>query len=141
LSDANLALPSIMIMDIWKWVGSNMVIFLVALFNIPNVYYEAAKVDGANSYQCFRHVTLPLLRPTFLFMAVTGTIGAFQVFAQVFIMTEGGPAHGSEVVVHYMYNVAFEWLRMGDASAMAIILLLLILVFVVAEMWVLRVRE
>jgi ABC-type sugar transport system permease subunit len=141
LSDAKLALPSVMLMDMWYWVGSSMVIFLVALFNIPQVYYEAAKVDGANSWHCFRHVTLPLLRPTFLFAIVTGTIGAFQVFAQIYIMTEGGPANGSEVVVHYMYKVGFEWLRMGDASAMAIVLLGLIMVFVLVEMWVLRARD
>ena len=141
LSSAKLALPSIMAMDVWKWTGYSMVIFLVALFNIPTVYYEAAKVDGANSWNCFWHVTFPLLRPTFLFSIVTATIGAFQVFAQVYVMTQGGPANASEVVVHYMYLVAFKWLRMGDAAAMALVLLGLILAFVLVETRLLRERE
>ena len=122
-----------MAMDVWKWTGYTMVIFLVALANIPSVYYDAAQVDGANNWLAFRHITLPLLRPTFLFTAVTGTIGAFQVFAQVYVMTQGGPANSTEVVVHYMYQVAFKWLRMGDAAAMAMVLLGFIMIFVLSE--------
>jgi ABC-type sugar transport system permease subunit len=141
LSSATLALPSIMIMDVWKWTGYTMVIFLVALANIPSVYYDAAQVDGANNWLAFRHITLPLLRPTFLFTAVTGTIGAFQVFAQVYVMTQGGPANSTEVVVHYMYQVAFKWLRMGDAAAMAMVLLGFIMIFVLSEYRLLQERH
>jgi multiple sugar transport system permease protein len=141
LSSATLALPSIMAMDVWKWTGYTMIIFLVALANIPASYYEAAKVDGANWWDSFRFITLPLLRPTFLFAVVTGTIGAFQVFAQVYVMTQGGPAHATEMVVHYMYRVAFKWLRMGDAAAMAMVLLALILILVLVEIKLLQERD
>lgn len=141
LSSAQMALPSIMAMDIWKWTGYTMVIFLVALSNIPRVYYDAAAVDGANPWNQFRYITLPLLRPALLFTFVTGTIGAFQVFAQVYVMTQGGPANSTEVVVHYMYRVAFKWLRMGDAAAMSIMLLALILVFVLLEYRLLETRD
>lgn len=141
LSSANLALPAVMAMDIWKWTGYTMVIFLVALSNIPAMYYEAAEVDGASWWDRFRYITLPLLRPTFLFAVTTATIGAFQVFAQVYVMTQGGPANATEVVVHYMYRVAFKWLRMGDAAAMAIVLLGLILVLVMSEVKGLQERD
>jgi len=141
LTDPSWALPSILIMTIWKWTGFTLVVFLVALFNIPSEYYEAARVDGANVWHTFRHITIPLLRPTFLFTTVTNTIGAFQIFTEVYLMTEGGPAKATEVVVHYMYTVAFEWLKMGKASAMAILLLALILAFVLVEMRLLRARD
>ena len=133
LSSSTLALPSIMLMDVWKWTGYTMVIFVVGMSNIPTMYYEAAQVDGANSWDCFWQITIPLLRPTFLFSIVTGTIGAFQVFAQVYVMTRGGPANATEVVVHYMYLVAFKWLHMGSASAMAIVLLAFIMIIVLIE--------
>lgn len=141
LSSATLALPSIMAMDVWKWTGYTMVIFLVALSNIPAMYFEAAQVDGANAWKSFIHITLPMLRPTFLFVIVTGTIGAFQVFGQVYIMTQGGPANATEVVVYYMYQMAFKWMRMADAAAMAMVLLVLILVLVLGEMRILQERE
>jgi len=141
LNSSSLALPSIMIMDMWKWTGYSMVVFLVALSNIPQMYYDAARVDGANSRGTFRYITIPALRPVFLFSVVTSTIGAFQVFAQVYVMTSGGPANASEVVVHYMYMVAFKWLRMGDAAAMAMVLLGLILVLVMGEVRILGERE
>lgn len=130
-----------MAMDAWKWIGYTMVIFLVALSNIPTMYFEAAQVDGASVWQSFVHITLPLLRPTFLFLAVTGTIGAFQVFGQVYIMTQGGPANSTEVVVYYMYQMAFKWMRMADAAAMAMVLLALILILVLGEMRFLQERE
>ena len=98
-----------------------MVVFLAGLQGVPQSYYDAALVDGASPWQRFRHVTLPLLRPVVLFVLVTGIISGFQVFTLVYLMTEGGPLHSTDVLVYRIYQTAWEFLRFGYASAMAIV--------------------
>jgi multiple sugar transport system permease protein len=128
LSEPSTALASIMLMSIWMGIGYQMVIFLAGLQGISHELYEAAITDGANVWQRFWKITLPLLKPTTFFILVTSMIGSFQVFAFVYVMTEGGPLHSTDVVVYHIYKNAWEYLKMGYASAMSWVLFLIIMV-------------
>jgi ABC-type sugar transport system permease subunit len=121
------AMPSLMIMGVWKWVGSTMIIYLAALQGIPDSYYEAASIDGASRWQSFWRITLPLLRPAHIFNLVTMTISSFQVFEQIYVMTEGGPGFATTTLVYEIYSEAFQKFHMGYASAMAVVLFIIIL--------------
>ncbi len=121
------AMPVIMWTGIWQSLGWSVVVFLAGLQSIPEMYYEAAKIDGAGSRQIFRHITWPLLAPTTLFVFVIMIIGSLQVFGTVLIMTDGGPLNSTTVIVHQVYINAFQYLRMGYGSAMGIILFVFIL--------------
>ncbi|MGE3525128.1 MAG: carbohydrate ABC transporter permease [Gemmatimonadales bacterium] len=123
LGDPRWALAAVMILSLWAQLGYQMMIFLAGLQTIPGVYHDAARVDGAGAWRRFRHITLPLLRPTLLFVLVTGTIASFQVFAYISVMTEGGPLYATDVVVYRIYQEAWEFLRFGTASAMSLVLL------------------
>ena len=116
-----------MIVNVWIGVGFQIVIFPAGLKSIPAAFYEAARVDGATAWQRFRHVTLPLLRPTTFFVLVTSVIGSFQVFTLIFVLTQGGPLHSTDVVVFHIYQNAYDYLKMGYASAIAWLLFLVIL--------------
>lgn len=129
LGDENLVLPALSLTTIWWGFGFPMLIFIAGLQNIPENLYEAAKIDGANSRQIFFSITLPLLRPTILFVTVTGLIGQFQVFGQPFIMTTGGPGRASYSVIYYLYEIAWRAFRMGYGSAVAITLAVIIAIF------------
>jgi ABC-type sugar transport system permease subunit len=133
LSDAATAMPVIAFANIWQYVGYNMLFFLAGLQAVPAALYEAASLDGAGKWQQFRRVTLPLLRPTMLFVLVTSVIGSFQVFDMVYVLTDGGPGTTTEVANLNIYNTAFAGFRIGEASAMSVILFLIILVVTVAQ--------
>jgi len=120
------AMPAIILMSVWKGLGYNMVIFLAGLQGIPQMYYESAKIDGAGKFQAFKNITLPLLSPTTFFVLVISIISSFQVFDQIFVMTSGGPAHATEVIIYYIYHNAFQIFRMGYASALAFCLFIII---------------
>jgi ABC-type sugar transport system permease subunit len=124
LLEPALAMPSLILMAIWRGAGYAMVIFLAGLQTIPQHLYDAAAIDGAGHWRRFTHVTLPLLRPTTTFLFVTSTLGAFQVFEQVYVMTQGGPAEATTTIVHQIYQQAFSFLHMGYASAQAVVLFL-----------------
>jgi multiple sugar transport system permease protein len=126
LQDPNWSKPSIILMGLWG-AGSGMIIWLAGLKGIPESLYEAAAVDGANPWQRFRHVTIPQLTPYIFFNLVMGMIGAFQIFESAFIMTQGGPAGSTTFYVYHLFNNAFRYGKMGQASAMAWVLLVLIL--------------
>jgi multiple sugar transport system permease protein len=128
LQNQHQALPLLAVLGILKGVAWNMVYFLAGLQGIPDVFYEAAKVDGAGRWVTFRRVTLPLLRPTLYFVSVLTTIGAFQVFDSAYLLTQGGPAHATTTIVYFIYTAGFENFRMGYASASAYVLLALVLV-------------
>lgn len=132
------ALASLITVAVHQYVGFYVVIFLAGLQGIPEEYYDSAKVDGANSWQSFWHITLPLLRPVLLFIVVINTIGALQVFDLVFATTGGGPANSTQVVVFYMYQTAFKFWRMGKAAAMAFVLLAIILALTLVQLRLLR---
>jgi multiple sugar transport system permease protein/sn-glycerol 3-phosphate transport system permease protein len=133
LSGSATALPVIAFANIWQYAGYNMLFFLAGLQAVPLALYEAASLDGASKIQQFRRVTLPLLRPSLLFVLVTGVIGSFQVFDTVYVMTDGGPGNSTEVANLNIYNTAFAGFRIGEASAMSVVLFLLILVVTVVQ--------
>ena len=122
LNSPTTALFSLIILAVWIHIGFQMVIFLAGLQAIPSTYYEAAMIDGAGRWQRFWKITLPLLRPTTFFVLVTSIIGSFQVFTFVYVMTEGGPLHATDVIVYHIYQNAWQFLRMGYASAMSWVL-------------------
>ena len=128
LTSAQQAMPSIALLMIWKNVGFSMLFFLAGLVSIPRNYYEAAATDGANSRQLFRHITLPLLRGTVVFLIITNTVTAFKVFTPIFLITEGGPINATRVVVLYIFENAFRFNKMGYAAAISVLLALFLLV-------------
>jgi multiple sugar transport system permease protein len=138
LGDANLVLPSISLATVWWTFGAPMLVFLAGLQAIPESLYEAAKIDGAGSRQTFFRITLPLLRPTLLFVGVTQFIAQMQMFGQSQIMTGGGPGHESRTVLVYLYQTAWAFFRMGYASAMAVVLALIMIVVTLIQFRLLR---
>ena len=140
----NIALWSIAMMSVWKIVGYNMIIFLVGLRNIPVVYYEAAAIDGARGPQALRYITLPLLKPIILFVLVVNTIGAYNVFTQVYVMTaesSGSAANTVRVMVYDIWENAFRYFRMGYASAEAVILFVIILLLTLVQFRLIRTED
>jgi multiple sugar transport system permease protein len=127
LGSVELALPSIIIVSVWIQMGYFMVIFIAGLQDIPREYYEAARIDGANRWQMFFRITLPLLKPTSLFVIVISLIASFQVFDQIWVMTRGGPARATEATAVYIYQQAFQYLHLGYGSAVAFVLFVVIL--------------
>ena len=127
LNDPSLAMPSLILLSIWKGTPFYMIFFLAGLRSIPATYYEAAMVDGATWLQRFWHITLPLLRPVMLFVAVFSIIVAFQVFTPVFVLTQGGPGSATRVMPYFIVQNAFDFLRMGYASAASFVLLLILM--------------
>lgn len=128
LSSPSLAKLSLIIMAVWGQ-GSAIVIFLAALQDVPRELYDASKVDGANGFDRLVHVTVPLCTPTILFVTITGLIGWFQYFTPVYIMTQGGPLQSTNVYSYYLFQSAFQFFRMGYASALAWVLFVIIVVF------------
>lgn len=140
LSDTRSVLPAFVIMSLWG-VGGSMVIYLAGLQGVPSDLYEAAEVDGANNLRCFWHITLPMISPVIFFNLVIGIIAALQIFNQAYIMTQGGPQNASMFLMLYLYFNAFEYFKMGYASALAwlifvYILLLTLVVFRFSSQWV-----
>lgn len=133
LGDESLVIPALSLTTIWWGFGFPMLIFIAGLQGIPDHLYEAARIDGANGRQIFFFITLPLLRPTILFVTVTGVISHFQVFGQPFIMTTGGPGRGSYTVIYYLYEIAWRSFRMGYGSAVAVALAIIMATFTLIQ--------
>ena len=127
LGDPHWALPAIILFAVWKNFGYNMVIFLAALQSIPADLYEAARLDGASWWQEFGRITLPMLRPTLLLVSILTVAGYFQLFAEPYVMTQGGPLQSTVSVLYFMYEEGFKWWNLGSASAVAFLLFLVIL--------------
>jgi multiple sugar transport system permease protein len=138
LLDPRTALPAIMAMDVWSASGYYMIIFLAGLEAIPRELYDAARLEGASRRAQFLHVTLPLLRPTLLFVLVVNTVRSLQIFAEVFVMTRGGPLHSTTTVVYYLYEEAFYRFNLGYASAVAYLLFLITLALAWVQMKTVR---
>jgi multiple sugar transport system permease protein len=138
LSDKDLAMPSVVLMSVWSGVGFSMVVYLAGLQAIPHELYESAKLDGAGTLRRIRYVTIPLLRPTTLFLLVMGIIGSLQVFTQIFVMTSGGPVNKTTTMVYYMYQWAFKYYDMGYASTLAFALFAMLLVFTTFQLRLFR---
>jgi len=133
LASSDSAIYAVAIMNIWRLVGYYMVLFIAGIRGISYTYYEAATIDGANSWQRFWHITRPLLRPTTFFVVIISVINSFQVFTPIFIMTGGGPGRATQVMVHRIYEEAFISSRFGSASAMAFVLFLAVLIFTLIQ--------
>lgn len=140
LGDPHVALWSLVLVTVWKTLGYPMVIYLAGLQAIPGDIHEAAALDGAEGWQRFRHITWPLLTPTTLFLLVTLTIASFQGFDVVKIMTQGGPATATMIYVYYVYEQAFQYFKLGKASAAIVVFFVLILALTGAQWWLLRRR-
>jgi ABC-type sugar transport system permease subunit len=140
LSNPDVSLFSVVIASIWQGFGFETVIFLAALQSIPRELYEAAMMDGANSFQQFRYITVPSLRYVIAFVYIYGIIGSYQVFDQVFVMTSGGPLHSTSTVVYYLFG-KFQDLRLGQASAIAYILFAILMIFSYIELRLSREKE
>jgi multiple sugar transport system permease protein len=141
LADKNLAMPAVILMSVWGGVGFSMVVYLAGLQAIPEELYDAAKVDGAGALARLRHVTVPMLRPTTLFLLVMGIIGSFQVFTQIFVMTSGGPVDRTTTMVFYIYEAAFKFYKMGYASTLAYTLFAMLFVFTLLQLRLYRKGE
>jgi len=126
LSDASRALPAVTAMMIWKDLGFSLIILLAGLKAIPETFYEAALVDGANAWQAFRQITIPLLMPVLMFVIVTQAVFSFQVFVPVYQMTRGGPLDSTKVLVYYIYQQGFKFQDMGYASALSVVALVIL---------------
>ena len=138
LGSTTLALPTLMILGIWKGIGWNMMIFLAGLQNIPAELYEAARVDGANRWALFANITLPLLRSVITFVTIALTLGAFGTFIPSFLLTSGGPLHSTETLLSYAYNNAFATFDFGYGAALTYIFAFVAVTFSIVQMRVIR---
>lgn len=129
LTDPNFALYSVIIVTIWKGIGYYMIIYLAALMSVPKELYEACDIDGANFLTKHLTVTVPHIMPTIALVTTISAISAMKVFAEIYVMTKGGPLNSSKTIVYYIYERAFENLDLGFASAMAVVLLVIVMVF------------
>lgn len=141
LNDPNLALISLVIVTIWGSIGSNMIIFLAGLQDIPRDIIEAARVDGANALQNFLLITVPLLRPVILFVVVTFTISIFRNFGLIFMLTQGGPFNRTNTMVWEVYQNVFGYLRFGRGAAISVVMLVIVLILTMISFRVLRDRQ
>lgn len=141
LDSVSQALPSLIAVAVWQGIGYYMIIFLAGLQSVPGDLYEAGKLDGASSWRLFWSITLPLLRPTMLFVVVINTLNSLQIFDLPFVLTEGGPVNSTNTLVLNMYQTAFKFLRIGRATAMAVILFFVIFVITLIQLRLLSERE
>ncbi|MBE0557166.1 MAG: sugar ABC transporter permease [Proteobacteria bacterium] len=138
LGDPMWAMPAIILLAIWKNFGYNMLIFVAGLQNIPDQLYEAARIDGAGAIQAFRQITIPMLAPTTAFIVIITMIGYFQLFAEPYVMTQGGPLYSTFSIVMLMYDQGFRWWNMGYAAAIAFVLFLVILLATIVQLRIQR---
>jgi multiple sugar transport system permease protein len=132
-------MPSVIAVSVWKNVGYSIVIFLAAMQGVPEELHEAGKIDGAGALARFFHVTIPIITPAIFFVIVMSVIGSFQVFGIIYVLTQGGPAKATTVLVYYMYQNCFQWFAMGYAAAIAYVLFGLVLIMTLIQ-WALRRR-
>ncbi len=141
LGDPRWAMPAIILMAVWKNFGYNMIIFIAGLQNISDELYEAAQIEGAGPWKQFKYVTLPLLAPTTLFVSVITMIGFFQLFAEPYVMTQGGPVNKTLSIVLYMYQEGFRWWNMGYSAAIAFVLFGVIFIFTAIQLKIRKAEE
>jgi multiple sugar transport system permease protein len=141
LGNPRWAMPAIVILAVWKNFGYNMIVFIAGRQSIPESLYEAARLDGAGGWRRFRHITVPMLGPTFLFVGVLTMIGYFQLFAEPYVMTRGGPLNATLSMALFMYEQGFRWWNMGYSAAIAFVLFLLILAATLVQLYLQRRRS
>jgi multiple sugar transport system permease protein len=136
LSDPNVVIWSVIMFDVWKSCGYLLVLYLAGLQGIPDSLYEAAMIDGADSWRQLRHITLPLITPTAFFCLIISSIGAFQIFDNVYVLTNGGPGDASRTIVMYIYEVAFNRFEYGYAATVSVTLMVMLLIFTRIQFWI-----
>jgi len=134
LGNPKWAMPALIIMAVWKNFGYNMIIFIAGLQNIPPELYESARIDGAGKWQELLHITLPMLMPTTVFVSIITIIGYFQLFAEPYVMTQGGPMNATLSIVLLMYQEGFRWWRMGYSAALAFVLFLILFIATLVQL-------
>ncbi|MBO1510685.1 carbohydrate ABC transporter permease [Metabacillus bambusae] len=135
IADPSFALISVMLIQVWISVGFNLIIYIAGLQSIPKELYEAADMDGANSWVKFRQITFPMVSPTSFFLLITGIISTFKVFDLIAVLTKGGPIHSTSMIVWHLYDTAFVNLDIGYSSAMAVILFLIVFIITIFQ-WI-----
>jgi multiple sugar transport system permease protein len=140
LGDPQWAMPTIILFAVWKNFGYNMIIFLAGLQSIPEDLYEAARIDGAGTWKQFRHITVPMLGPVLLLVGILTMAGYFQLFAEPYVMTQGGPLESTKSVLYLMYEEGFKWWNLGNASAVAFLLFAIMTVITSGLLWFARRR-
>ena len=138
LGDPHWSMPAIIIFAVWKNFGYNMIIFIAALQSVPEDLHEAARIDGASVWQQFRYVTLSMLGPTVLMVSILTMAGYFQLFAEPYVMTQGGPVQSTVSVLYFMYEEGFKWWNLGTASAVAFVLFVLMFAITLLQLHVAR---
>ena len=134
LGEPSTAMPAIVLMSVWKNFGYNMIIFIAGLQNIPEDLYEAASIEGASGWQKFKSITLPMLAPTTIFISIITMIGYFQLFAEPYIMTQGGPLNSTLSIVQFMYQEGFRWWNMGYSASIAFVLFFIIMLGTIVQL-------
>ncbi len=134
LGQPSTSIPAILMFVVWKIFGYNMLIFLAVLQTVPDDLYEAARIDGAGPWKRFVHVTLPAIAPTLLLVSIISVAGFFQLFAEPYVMTQGGPAQSTVTVLYFMYEEGFKWWNLGSASAVAFVLFVCILAVTLVQL-------
>jgi multiple sugar transport system permease protein len=138
LGDPSTSIPAILLFVVWKTFGYNMLIFLAVLQTVPDELHEAARIDGAGPFARFRHVTLPAIAPTVLLVSIISVAAFFQLFAEPYVMTQGGPAQSTVTVLYFMYEEGFKWWNLGSASAVAFVLFVCIFAVTMLQLAVSR---
>lgn len=138
LGQPSTSIPAILMFVVWKTFGYNMLIFLAVLQTVPEDLYEAARIDGAGPWKRFTHVTVPAIAPVLLLVSIISVAGFFQLFAEPYVMTQGGPAQSTVTVLYFMYEQGFKWWNLGSASAVAFILFLCIFAVTLVQLWASR---
>ena len=141
LFDTKLAMPVLIFVSVWKLIGYNVVLFLTGFSTINNDLYEASKIDGANYFQTFKNITLPLLKPTIYFVTLVTAISSFQVFDLIYVMTSGGPMDSTNVIVYSIYKYAFEYFDIGKSCALAYVLFFIILILAILQKKLTKTKE
>lgn len=141
LKSSDTALLGVIIVTVWKGLGWAMVFYLTALEKVPNSLYEAASVDGADSFRKFKNITIPLISPTTFFLTIITTINSLQAYDQIQVLTQGGPAGSTRTLLYYYYQTAFENFNIGEATAVATVMLIIIgilsgIQFITSKKWV-----
>jgi multiple sugar transport system permease protein len=139
LRSGGTAMASVIVVQVFKNVGLNMVLFLAALQGVPQDLYEAARMDGASRWTSFRRITLPLISPTILLTSIITVVGSLQVFAQIAVLTQGGPGTSTTVLVYYLYQQAFQFHAFGYGATLSVLLFLIVLTLTVVQ-WQMRKR-
>ena len=141
LFDTKLAMPVLIFVSVWKLIGYNVVLFLTGFSTINNDLYEASKIDGANYFQTFKNITLPLLKPTIYFVTLVTAISSFQVFDLIYVMTSGGPMDSTNVIVYSIYKYAFEYFDIRKSCALAYVLFFIILILAILQKKLTKTKE